>query len=210
MLPAAVSLAVAVIVGGSLSGVVSSGSGTLDLAESGLWTLRTMLASYLLVQIDNYHHIWLYQGGDWRRDTNYMQQVWLVSKLRPDIPDNYSDGGYQLAVNLGMVDEGLELLRQGMAECPDDLGLRWSYATVAWQTVADDPRLVQEACWSYLDLMRRQSPPPGSEETNLLRILGWMFEADSARANSPRLAGLYSRRADNCPLRRRLVPGRSS
>lgn len=164
-----------------------------------------MLASYLLVQIDNYHHIWIYQGGDWRRDTNYMQQVWLVSKLRPDIPDNYSDGGYQLAVNLGMVEEGLELLRRGMAECPDDLSLRWSYATVAWQTVENDPRLVQEACWSYLDLLRRQSAPPCSEETNILRILGWMCEADSARMNSRRLADLYSRRADNCALRRRLA-----
>ena len=176
-------------------------SGHLEVFSSGFREMKILLADLLYLQIDRYHHIITYQGYDWRIITDYLPQLWLVTQLNPGFGEAYADGGYHLAVNLGLVDEGVELLRRGMENCPDDPAVVWEYAYVTWETGTLPPRLQTESILYYLNLERRLGLTSVDIERytsamNACRLLWWTYEDYTERRNSGRIARRYRDRVD--------------
>jgi hypothetical protein len=176
-------------------------SGHLEVFSSGLREVRTFLADLLYLQLDRYHHILLYQGYDWKVVTDYLPQLWLVTRLDPSFGEAYADGGYHLAINLGHVEDGIELLLMGMENCPDDPDVSWEYAYVTWKTGSLSRREQVESVWSYLRLERRLDMSASVIERytnamNACRLLWWTFEDYAGRADNTRIAERYRRRVD--------------
>jgi hypothetical protein len=124
------------------------------VAASGLGKLGAVLGDLLWLQLDQYHHMWMYCGNDWTTDRDYLQQLWLITRLNPGFADAYITGGNHLAINLGAHEAGVDLLRRGIRNCPGNDRLIWEYAVVLWKTDYSGPRAAQEAIWEYMDLMR--------------------------------------------------------
>ncbi len=166
--------------------------------NAGAGQLGEVIADFLWLDMDRYHHIWMYQGHDWKTATDYLPQLWLVTKLNPDFPDAYVDGSYHLAVNLGNFQEGIRLLDRGMRNCPDNEKIYWEKLQILWQTGNGSPRQVRLAAWDYLDLVRRKSGDIAEpwNEANAYMITGFTFRDDSTRRNSPVLSRRYDQRAD--------------
>jgi hypothetical protein len=176
-------------------------SGHLEVFSSGLREVRTFLADLLYLQIDRYHHILMYQGYDWKVITDYLPQLWLVTRLNPTFGEAYAEGGYQLAINLGRVEEGVELLLTGLENCPDDPGVLWEYAYVTWKTGSLPHREQAESVWNYLELERRLDMSaadlePYTNAMNACRLLWWTFDDYAERSNNARIAERYRRRID--------------
>lgn len=199
-------LAVAVLTGtmAGEAGTTSRGAAAETLT-TGAGEIGKMLADILWIQMDRYHHIWMYQGHEWETATDYLPQLWLVTKLNPGFPDAYIDGGYHLAVNMGDPEEGLRLLDTGMANCPDDEGVYWERFIVLWQTGYRGDRGTRTAAWDYLELLSRKRGVISDpwNEANAFMIIGLTFEEDTLRRNSRLLAERYNERASFIRFARR-------
>lgn len=202
---AAVFLSVAVLAGRAVkSGDISSSRPAARTVEAGLGGLAGILADILWLQLDDYHHIWMYQGHTWDTATDYLPHLWLITRLKPDFPDAYIDGGYHLAVNLGHVDEGLELLDAGIRNCPDNERVFWERLIVLWETGRHGPRAVREAAWDYLGLVRRKRGDISEpwNEANASMIIAFTFREDTLRRNSGRIHDSYMRRRESVGMAR--------
>jgi hypothetical protein len=168
----------------------------MKIFSSGFEEIRIFLADLLYLQIDRYHHIMTYQGYDWRVITDYLPQLWLITKLNPTFSEAYIEGGNHLAVNLGYVEEGLQVLREGLRNCPNDPAIVWEYAYVSWKTGALPPRELSMSLWNFLALERR-SDLLAVELTwytnamNARRLLWWTFEDYTDHADHIRIAECY-------------------
>jgi|GEM_PF-1345542 len=173
-----------------------SGTAPLEAARFGLERIRFLLSDFLYIRIDQYFHMAMFRGEDWRAEADYMPLVWLVVRLRPDFEPVYADGASQLAVNLGLVDQGVALLEEGMRNCPRSLEMRWENLTVRWQSGAGTAHDRIAAGIGYLDFVRRNFPcsPPSEHERNAAAIISWIAEGDSARRATARIASLYQSR----------------
>jgi len=185
-----------------LLGIVASGRGLRgsrageEAIRAGTGELGTVIADLLWLQLDRYHHIWMYQGNQWATATDYLPQLWLITRLDPDFAEAYIDGGYHLAVNLGHVEDGLELLYSGRRNCPESEGILWEILAVVCETGHGGPRAAHEAAWDYLRLVARKRghiTEPWNE-ANADLILEFTFQDDSSRVNHERLARIYEGR----------------
>lgn len=126
----------------------------VEAMSSGVDRLRHFIASALFLQLDEYHHIEMYQGVSWTEVTDYLPQMWVIAKLDPSFTDVYTDAAYHLAVNLGEVDEGLKFIQEGLEHNPDSMDVVYEYAYLMWQTGRGSTEEVTEGVLDYLDLLR--------------------------------------------------------
>ncbi|NOQ23443.1 MAG: hypothetical protein GQ565_12460 [Candidatus Aegiribacteria sp.] len=169
-----------------------------EAVSTGAGEIGGILADILWLQLDRYHHIWMYQGNEWMTATDYLPQLWLIIKLNPAFADAYIDGGYHLAINLGHPEEGLRLLREGVRQCPDNERMLWERLIVLWQTNYYGPRAIQEAAWDYMALVeqkRGQIADPWNE-ANTSMILQFSFENDTLRRNHIEISERYAERSN--------------
>jgi len=166
--------------------------------DSSLGRLGSIVADILWMQLDDYHHLEMYQGLDWTTNTKYLPQLWLITRLNPDLVDAYLTGGNHLAVNLGMPEEGIALLQRGLRNCPDDTRLVWEYTAVLWLTDYLGPRATQEAAWRFLNLIRRRRGDIEEiwNEPNAELVLRGAFNLDSTRMHSDRISVRYLDRSE--------------
>ncbi len=195
---AAVFLLIAIFAGDIAS--VSDGGNEIasEAVSSSVGEIGSVLADALWLQLDQYHHIWMYQGNDWVTATDYLPQLWLIVKLDPTFADAYVDGGYHLAINLGRQEEGLELLNEGIRRCPGNEKILWEKLIVLWKSGYFGYRATEEAAWAYLDLVKKkrgQIVEPWNE-ANASMILQFTFEDDSLRLNHTRISERYAERSD--------------
>jgi len=174
-------------------------SGHMEVFSSGFDEIKRIAANILYLQLDDYHHIMMYQGYDWVTVTDYLPHIWLITRLNPGFPDPYREGGYHLAVNLGFIDEGIELLQSGLVHCPDDPGVSWDYAYVCWEVEYGSLRSRKENVWHYLDLcgeldLTTTDLDQHTSMMNANRLLRFMFEDESSRCNNLVIARHYERR----------------
>lgn len=205
---AAALLVLAVLAGMAASGLRSGGKSTsMDVFSSGIGSLKSVLANALYLRIDDYHHLWMYQGHSWTTATDYLPMIWLIVTLKPGFEQAYVDGSYHLAVNLGKPREGLSLLRRGMRNCPRSLALHWEHAVVSWKAdlAAAGIRYKEEALWDYLRLVRRQGGDREApwNESNALVALSDVFNAHESRAHNRTIGRLYDEHADQRAFLRR-------
>lgn len=197
LIAAILCLGVAIIAVQPLDGIRRwSPTGTMGPAESGLDQIRLIAAEVLYLQMDDYHHIMMYQGYDWASIADYLPQIWLIVKLKPDFWRAYEDGAYQLAVNLGMPEEGMRLLEQGLASCPGNRELIWQNAVIRWRLEIGTVRERLSACARYARALRRDGlPDPSPSEMRNVSLIGsWVSEHGPGHVDS--LASIhYSRRA---------------
>lgn len=196
-------LALSVLLG-ILAGERGGDDAVLDTLGSGAGRIRSVLATILYLDLDNYHHIMIYQGRDWTSITDYLPQIWLIVRLDPGFAQAYDDGAYHLAVNLGRVDEGLELIEQGMRNCPSDRELVWQNLVIRWQTSAGTPA----ARFGAFARFARSSRSGGFDtalferERNSTLIASWILDSAGTRRDSL-FADRYRARADVITLWRR-------
>ena len=207
LLVAALALAASFPAGREASRISSEESTSLRVFGSGLDEIRNFLGDLIYLRIDDYHHIWMFQGNDWRSATDYLPMVWLVSRLKPEYAQNYVDGGHHLALNLGLVDEGVEFMQRGLRMCPGDLTLAWEYAVVLWKAEYSTSRTRQLAMWHYMDLVRRQGGDAESpwNEYDGLMVLRELFAEGATRCGAHRISGVYDRLFRNRAGMRRIV-----
>lgn len=201
-------LLIAVIAGNAATGGSSGGNAAgRKTVEAGAGQLGEILADILWLQMDRYHHIWMYQGEDWVTNTDYLPQLWLVIHLNPDFPDAYIDGGNHLAINLGMPEEGLRLLERGVVNCPDNERVFWERLIVLWQTGYEGYRGTRLAAWDYLELVRKKRGVIADpwNEANASMIVGFTFRDDTLRRNADRFSLRYEERREASSLARHLA-----
>ncbi len=199
-------LAVAVVTGSlATAGQQGENRAAEATVTAGVGEIGRVLADILWLQIDRYHHIWMYEGRDWVTATDYLPQLWLVIKLNPGFPDAYIDGAYHLGINLGLPEESMRLLEQGVRNCPDNERMLWERLIVLWQSNYLGTRETRMAAWDYLDLVRRKGGNISEpwNEANAAMIIGFTFQDDTLRRNSARLAVRYSERRELMSLARR-------
>jgi hypothetical protein len=185
------------VLSGRITGELAGDNETASaVLSSGAERIGGVLASVLWLQLDRYHHIWMYQGNDWVTDTEYLPQLWLITKLDPTFAEAYIDGGYHLVINLGHPEEGFELLQEGVIQCPDNERMLWERAVVLWETNYYGPRATCQAAWAYIDLIRSKRGVISEpwNEANAYFIIGSAFEKDVSRLNSSRIARRYDER----------------
>lgn len=191
-------LSVAVISGRIAVEIEDENAPASMAVSSGLDEIGGILADILWLQLDRYHHIWMYQGNDWVTATDYLPQLWLILELSPGFEQAYVDGGYHLAVNLNEYEKGIELLRRGARNCPWSEYVLWENAVVLWETGYCGSRETEEAAWQYLRLVRRKRgrivDPWNEANANL--ILQLEFEQDSTRRNNIAISDHYSHRCE--------------
>ena len=167
-------------------------SGNLDTFGSGIDRLRRVAASALYLQMDDYHHIGMYQGQSWNTITDYLPQAWLVARLDPGFSAVYVDAANHLAVNLGMVEEGLSFAREGLRQNPDSLDIAYEYAFLLFQTGTGSTDESFRAVFHYNRLLRRhQGDHSGPyRESSASRIA-----AEAIMETMPAFSGIYENRA---------------
>lgn len=169
-----------------------------EAVSTGAGEIGGIFADILWLQLDRYHHIWMYQGNEWMTATDYLPQLWLIIKLDPTFAEAYIDGGYHLAINLGHPEEGLRLLQEGVRQCPDNERLLWERLVVQWQSYYYGPRAIQEAAWDYLALVKKKRGQIVDtwNEANASLILELTFEDDTLRHNHMAISERYSERSE--------------
>ena len=149
------------LAGAILSGEAVSGKIRVDTfqhvqaVESGFQRLKHFVASALYLQLDDYHHIEMYQGIPWTQVTDYLPQMWLIARLDPHFTDVYTDAAYHLAVNLGHVEDGISFIKEGLEKNPDSLDVRYEYTYLLWETGTGTPGEIVQSCLAYNELVRR-------------------------------------------------------
>jgi tetratricopeptide (TPR) repeat protein len=91
--------------------------------------VRTVLASYILITADMYHH----ERGDkidWRRDPATLPLHRLVTALDPHIEQSYDFGAYQLAVNMKKTREAIGFLQEGLRYNPKSYQLNFTMGDI--------------------------------------------------------------------------------
>ena len=191
---AGVFLLLAVLSGGRVSREYRADpSGNLGAIGSGIDRLRRVAAAALYLQMDDYHHIGMYQGQAWSAITDYLPQAWLVSRLDPHFSAVFCDASNHLAVNLGMVDEGLDLAREGMRHNPDSLDIAYEYAFLLYDTGAGSPGETVAAVVHYLSLLRRKN---GDHSAPHREASACWIAREVLSGTMPEFSMLYARRAD--------------
>jgi len=189
---------VAFMAGSEVSRVAVEDPTASIVAASGLGKLGAVLGDLLWLQLDQYHHMWMYNGNDWTTDRDYLQQLWLITRLNPGFAAAYLSGGNHLAINLGAPEAGVNLLRRGIRNCPGNDLLIWEYAVVLWRTDYLGPRATQEAVWDYMDLMRsrRGNVEEPWNYTNCHLLLSTTFKECTSRRSYDVFARRYDSRSE--------------
>ncbi len=191
-------LTIAVISGRIAGETAWENEAASEVVSSGLDEIGSILADLLWLQLDRYHHIWMYQGNEWMTATDYLPQLWLIIKLDPSFAEAYINGGYHLTINLGYQEEGLRLLQEGVRQCPDSERMRWERLIVLWQSNYYGSRATQEAAWDYMTLVKekRGHIVDPWNEANASMILEFCFENDNLRRNHMEISERYGERRD--------------
>ncbi len=191
-------LTIAVISGRIAGETAWENEAASEVVSSGLDEIGSILADLLWLQLDRYHHIWMYQGNEWMTATDYLPQLWLIIKLDPSFAEAYINGGYHLTINLGYQEEGLRLLQEGVRQCPDSERMRWERLIVLWQSNYYGSRATQEAAWDYMTLVKekRGHIVDPWNEANTSMILEFCFENDNLRRNHMEISERYGERRD--------------
>lgn len=153
----------------------------VEALGSGFDRLKHFIASALYLQLDDYHHIEMYQGIPWNQVTDYLPQMWLIAKLDPGFTDVYCDAAYHLAVNLDHIEEGMDFMKEGVFRNPQSLDIRYEYAYLLWQTGTGSSREITSQCMAYRSILRRSNgdaDQPYNEPAST-SILSEVFEAET-------------------------------
>ncbi len=167
----------------------------VEAVGSGFQRLRHFIASALYLQLDDYHHIEMYQGIPWSQATDYLPQMWLIAKLDPHFTDVYTDAAFHLAVNLGQVEEGMDFIREGLRFNPDSLDVRFQYTYLLWATGTGETGEVLRESLAYRSLLRRNEGHSGEPycEPSSATMIAEAIKAETDSLNP--YAHLYESRA---------------
>lgn len=168
-------------------------SGNLGTLGSGVDRLRRVAASVLYLQMDDYHHIGMYQGQSWDTITDYLPQAWLVTKLDPSFSVVFVDASNHLAVNLGMVEEGLSLAREGIRHNPDSLDIAYEYAFLLFETGAGNGYETACAVFHYHGLLRMEN---GDWTGPYREASAALIASEALSTTMPDFSELYARRSE--------------
>ncbi len=167
----------------------------IETIGSGFQRLKHFIASALYLQLDDYHHIAQFQGASWTEVTDYLPQMWLISKLDPNFTDVYTDAGYHLAINLNQIDKGIEFMTEGVEKNPDSLDVRFEYAYLLWQTQTASKFEILQQILIYRSLLRKQNGDPEDpyNEPSSSTIISELFKTDPDSMQP--IAQLYTNRS---------------
>lgn len=105
--------------------------------------IRTFAAAVIWNRIDPIYHEY-YGDLPLSDQTQSLPMIKLVTLLAPDFEDAYSVGAW-IVVQRGLVDEGIELAKQGVENNPASGILRTNYAQILWAFADDQEEALKQA-----------------------------------------------------------------
>lgn len=131
--------------------------------------IRTFAAAVIWNRIDPIYHEY-YGGRPLNDQTQSLPMIKLVTVLAPDFEDAYNVGAW-IVVQRGLVDEGVQLAREGVDNNPASGLLRTNYAQVLW-LFADDPEAaLEQAEIAFSDEVVWRDPIEQHDSYAILRSL---------------------------------------
>ncbi len=142
---------------------------------------RTILASYIYIRADLYHH----EREDkirWDRDPATLPLYRVITALDPKNVNAYDFGGWHLAKNFGKYDQGISFLMEGLKYNPDSFQLHFTIGDIYYFKEE-----FQGAIRYYLKALDLAQDP--TDIKNTLRRLYW----SNRQLKNYALAGQYVR-----------------
>ncbi|MCE1245477.1 MAG: hypothetical protein LWY06_02410 [Firmicutes bacterium] len=91
--------------------------------------LRTILASYIFITIDMYHHE-RSETESWAKDKTTLPLHRIVTLLDPHFEQSYDFGAYHLAVNLKQYRQAIAFLQEGLQYNPKSFKLNFTMGDI--------------------------------------------------------------------------------
>ncbi|MBM3464410.1 MAG: hypothetical protein FJX76_20130 [Armatimonadetes bacterium] len=101
-----------------------------DLALAVLGEFRTFLARAMWMRVDLYHHQLERQGVPWNQERDLIPLYRAVTTIDPRFEDAYDVGSYELVINFGRAQEGIDYLDEGLRANPRSRLLHFDRAFV--------------------------------------------------------------------------------
>jgi len=112
-----------------------SPSYTFILADKALKEFNRTLAIFFWLKLIKYHseeELIAYtlpaievKEEDWRQDKDILPLLYIITELDPHFVEAYDLGGYQLAINLKKINEGITFLQRGIERNPQSFALNF-------------------------------------------------------------------------------------
>jgi tetratricopeptide (TPR) repeat protein len=102
---------------------------SIQLLSEMIGELRTIIASYIFIRTDMYHHE-REEKVSWVEDKATLPLHWLVTALDPQQVNSYDFGAYHLAVNLKKTKQAIQFLQEGLKYNPDSYQLHFTMGEI--------------------------------------------------------------------------------
>jgi hypothetical protein len=91
---------------------------------------RSVIANLLWIKVENYHHEFLRTNNDWRANTQILPLVKMITDLDPHFTEAYSVGGWMLCMGVNHTKEGIDYLREGVRNNPQNMDVNETLGTI--------------------------------------------------------------------------------
>lgn len=79
---------------------------------------RAVAANLLWIKADKYHHEYVEKNPDWRKNTDVLPLIRVITALDPTFAEAYLTGAWMLGTGLGKYEQAEAFLREGMRNNP--------------------------------------------------------------------------------------------
>ncbi|MFP4496660.1 MAG: tetratricopeptide repeat protein [Vulcanimicrobiota bacterium] len=135
-----------------------------------LGELRTILAAYLKIRADLYHHE-RQKNVYWANDPVTLPLHRLVTSLDPHQVEAYDFGGYHLAINFKKYKEGIEFINEGLKYNPNSFKLNHTLGEIYY--VMEDWDKALNHYTKAMNLAHKKT-----EMANSLRRIVWVLRKE--------------------------------
>ena len=121
---------------------------------------RSVIANLLWIKVERYHHEFIQTNANWRANKEVLPLVKVITDLDPHFTDAYVLGSWMLCMGLDRTDEGIDYLKEGVQNNPDNMAVNeimgTIYARKLDQPVKAMPYLRRALALSADDLDRKR------------------------------------------------------
>ncbi len=164
----------------------------MQLFSEMIGEVRTILASYIYIRADMYHHE-REEKINWRKDPVTLPLYRLITTLDPKMDKAYDFGAYHLAVNFKKYNEGIKFLREGLRYNPKSYILHFTMGDIFYMKGEYETSI--KYFLEALDLARNDV-----DVRNCLRRLYWANRKIGRYDESLKYLKMWSKMAPKDPV----------
>jgi hypothetical protein len=91
---------------------------------------RSVIANLLWIKVERYHHEFLRTNANWRANKEILPLIKVITDLDPHFTDAYVLGAWMLCMGLNRTDEGINYLKEGVQNNPDNMAVNEIMGTI--------------------------------------------------------------------------------